>query len=292
VLRLTRWYQDEGSTEKRLRQFEISIDSPFTVLSCLAKQQLNELPLYDDPVNHSAQRPGTCGCPDAGIDTTTTGFNGSIPSVESWGEAFDINGTANLQPLAQPAQAHVHTSTPAVARPIHFLRRPSFNPPAFDADTAPPQLQTPPPSYESTVGTPSRNPLVDYFARLADAYSDDDTTDDEGLARSTSRSGRVNVPNPRTPGGRGPSRSMEIHREFMFRPEAVDRMQNAVAASSQEPLAEVGPLDETVPTSPASSIELEHVEVVRPRNETAPTTRPPRRESEMSRAAGVGFPRW
>jgi hypothetical protein len=41
-------------------------------------------------------------------------------------------------------------------------------------------------------------------------------TDDEDMNRATSR-GRVNVANPRTPGGRI-ARSMDIGRNFMFSP--------------------------------------------------------------------------
>lgn len=77
------------------------------------------------------------------------------------------------------------------------------------------------------IGTPSHDGLADYFARFADAYSDDDHTDDEDIVRGVSRNGRVNVPNPRTPGGRR-NRSMDINRNFMFRPEDVNkRLQNS-----------------------------------------------------------------
>ena len=55
--------------------------------------------------------------------------------------------------------------------------------------------------------------------RLADTYSDDDQSDNDEGPRHTSRTGRVNVANPRTPGGRVASRSMDIDRDFMFRPE-------------------------------------------------------------------------
>jgi len=48
-------------------------------------------------------------------------------------------------------------------------------------------------------------------------YEDDHMdTDDEDMNRATSR-GRVNVANPRTPGGRI-ARSMDIDRNFMFSP--------------------------------------------------------------------------
>jgi hypothetical protein len=115
-------------------------------------------------------------------------------------------------------------------RPIHLLRAPSFNPPAFDDDTAPPPAiemvesaestphPTPPPKYDVVVGTPSVDGLADYFSRLAehgycnDCDDDDDSDSDVSPPRILERSGRVNVAHPRTPGGRMPSRSMEIPR--------------------------------------------------------------------------------
>lgn len=124
---------------------------------------------------------------------------------------------------AMPSQAHLSAhGGNGVQRPIHLLRAPSFNPPAFDADDPPPPLPTPPPGYDMVIGTPSHDGLADYFARFADAYSDDDQTDDEETVRGVSRNGRVNVPNPRTPGGVR-NRSMDMGRNFMFRPEDVNR---------------------------------------------------------------------
>lgn len=127
-------------------------------------------------------------------------------------------------------------------RPIHLMRVPSYNPPAFDAEEPPPALAqevlTPPPNYDLIVGTPSVDGLADYFQRLADyedpdgtggscprmhgaavgeAVEDDsDSADEGGPARILERSGRVNVANPRTPGGRlVPSRSLEIERPVL-----------------------------------------------------------------------------
>jgi hypothetical protein len=60
-------------------------------------------------------------------------------------------------------------------------------------------------------------------------------TDDEDIARATSR-GRVNIANPRTPGGRI-ARSMDIDRNFMFTP-----------ASFNDTLRQQTPNDNTVPT--------------------------------------------
>jgi hypothetical protein len=73
------------------------------------------------------------------------------------------------------------------------------------------------------------------FCRLADAYSDDEHTDDEDtLTRTISRTGRVNVVNPRTPGGRVVSRSMDIDREFMFRTDIPSRLQEARALQRED----------------------------------------------------------
>jgi len=84
--------------------------------------------------------------------------------------------------------------------------------------------------YDIVVGTPSHDGLADYFQRLADF--DDEHTDDES-ERSTTRNGRVNVLNPRTPGGRVTSRSMDIDRGFMFRPEGFDpRLRNLRSGQS------------------------------------------------------------
>ena len=88
-------------------------------------------------------------------------------------------------------------------RPIHLLRAPSFNPPAFDDQEPPPALMTPPPQYD-TIASPT-NGLADYFARLSDTYDEDDGEENH-------RAGRVNI--PLTPGGRL-NRSMDIPRDWL-----------------------------------------------------------------------------
>ena len=138
------------------------------------------------------------------------------------------NGMANPATESQmslPNQTQSDTHEP---RPIHLLRAPSFNPPAFEEDSAPPPLEpilvsdelpthTPPPQYDVVIGTPSVDGMADYFSRLADYGFDDGNesgSDESDLTppRILNRSGRVNVAHPHTPGGRMPSRSMEISR--------------------------------------------------------------------------------
>ena len=86
-------------------------------------------------------------------------------------------------------------------RPIHLLRAPSFNPPAFEDSDPPPALITPPPQYDD-IASPTHG-LADYFARLSDAYDDED-------GHENHRAGRVLV--PLTPGGRL-NRSMDVRRD-------------------------------------------------------------------------------
>ncbi|KAF9877981.1 hypothetical protein CkaCkLH20_04557 [Colletotrichum karsti] len=237
VMRISRIDPEDPTGTKR-RHFEISIDSPFTVLNCRATQANTALPEYSGPDSLMAQsRQTSCGCPDA---ATIAGPPEGSPNNLSTSALTITDAAADLP--APPQAAHLPASptpTPAggrssppnsqtsvdpldnQARPIHLLRVPSYNPPAFDAETPPPPAenqtaQTPPPQYDVIVGTPSVDGLADYFARLADYGYDEpeeDSDSDEGPARISERGGRVNVAHPRTPGGRrAPSRSLEIQR--------------------------------------------------------------------------------
>lgn len=207
----------EDPAGKRRRHFEISIDSPFTVLNCRATQANTSLPEYSGAEQPMYRQQATCGCPDANIIATNpspASSTGTIPSTEP----SPLNVDAS--PLPPPPEAHIGTQAQAggtqpVQRPIHLMRYPSFAPPSFDEDDAPPPAATPPPQYDTVVGTPSVDGLADYFARLAD-YDDGDSDSGEEDIGPPSRiveHGRVNVANPRTPGGRMvPSRSVEIQR--------------------------------------------------------------------------------
>ncbi len=203
----------EDPAGKRRRHFEISIDSPFTVLNCRATHANTALPEYSGAEQPTYRQHASCGCPDAEIIATNpspASSTGTIPHVESISDSTGI-----ALPPAAHLQQHLVAGAQRPPRPMHLLRYPSFNPPAFDADDPPPPMPTPPPQYDVVVGTPSVDGLADYFARLAD-YDDADSDTDEDLttpSRLTERSGRVNVPNPRTPGMRAvPSRSLEIQR--------------------------------------------------------------------------------
>lgn len=249
VLRLSR-LDAEDPTGKRRRHFEISIDSPFTVLNCRATQANTALPQYSSPnCSNGYRQQSACGCPDSEVLATDPSPASSSGTLNEPSASSVLRQSA----LPLPQAAHLHTSTigsPTPSRPtsssdplrrvrdqaaqeqpprpIHLIRSPSHAPPGYETDVPPPALPadvapTPPPQYDVVVGTPSVDGLADYFARLADyedrddgASSDDSDETRYGPARTVSRSGRVNVSNPRTPGGRSiPSRSMEIERPFI-----------------------------------------------------------------------------
>lgn len=243
VMRISRLDPDDPSGTKR-RHFEISIDSPFTVLDCRATKANTYLPSYTGPAQQPDIFHSSCGCPDAHVVADQSPAASTIALETAEGEP----NVAEILPAA-PRAAHIHqpaheptssntspTRTPSEPapqhnpRPIHLLRVPSFNPPSFEDDTAPPPMlvgdgsdasspaMTPPPTYDTVVGTPSVDGLADYFARLADYGLDDNDSSsdgDETPPRILDRSGRVNVVHPRTPGGRMPSRSLEITRPPM-----------------------------------------------------------------------------
>lgn len=205
------------------RHFEISIDSPFHILSCRATQNNISLPAYTSP-QQSANDPHLfeCGCPGAARRrNSAVSF---VPTLNSLSSSNNNNSSSNRDDrgarpstptertvaahggLTRPPAAHIGgPNNHAVERPIHLLRAPSFNPPAFEEEEPPPQLATPPPQYD-TIASPTSG-LSDYFARLSDAYDDEEDTDDEAH-----RDGRVNI--PLTPGARV-NRSMDIGRTWV-----------------------------------------------------------------------------
>ena len=190
----------------RRRHFEISIDSPFHILSCRATQANTALPAYSSPqvATHGSQL-YECGCPGAAPRRNSP--SSFVPTLNSLNgaraSAANQEGEIQSPGLAHPQQAHIGGPTAhAVQRPIHLLRIPSFNPPAFEDEEPPPPLVTPPPQYDS-IASPTSG-LADYFSRLSDAYDDDN--DELHSSRS-----RVEV--PLTPGART-ARSMDVPRTW------------------------------------------------------------------------------
>lgn len=245
VMRISRVDHDDPEGKKR-RHFEISIDSPFTILNCRATRDNLMLPQYSNLNATSAGQQHVCGCPNAAATATMRAE--SSPSDEAR-EMPDVPETFVPPHLTRPPLAHLSGGGPQ--RPMHMLRQPSFNPPAFDDDTPPPPLPTPPPLYDLVIGTPSHDGLADYFARLGETYDDDDDdnhTDDEDANRASTR-GRVNVANPRTSSGRI-ARSMDIDRNFMFSPTASATLVRTPTGESQP---DTPPIETTIEPAPVEA---------------------------------------
>lgn len=201
VMRLSK--PDQNDPTKR-RHFEISIDSPFHILSCQATQANTALPAYSSPEPANDTRTPECGCPGAPVRRhSPTSF---VPTLSTMGRPRgDSDDSLSSAGLTRPPTAHISGPPEAnLSRPIHLLRVPSFNPPAFEDEEPPPPLETPPPLYES-IASPTSG-LADYFSRLSDAY-DEDSEGETGGSR------RVEI--PLTPGSRVNSRSMDERRTWL-----------------------------------------------------------------------------
>ncbi|TID18707.1 hypothetical protein E2P81_ATG05689 [Venturia nashicola] len=252
VMRLSK---PDAADPSRRRHFEISIDSPFHILSCRATQANTSLPAYTSPESSDAPQSLTeCGCPGSAIRRVSpTSFVPTLNSLnaagpppqfaESSASSSSSSSSASSQRrpysmfttpsggipgLARPETAHVGGPMHQQAvrpvshqpmRPMHIIRAPSFNPPAFEDEEPPPPLETPPPQYNDIV-TPSTDGMVDYFARLAEEYNTDEESDSEGGTSDsmisdggmmTPRGGRsrARVEIPLTPGSRRVNRSLD-----------------------------------------------------------------------------------
>ncbi|KAI9852401.1 MAG: hypothetical protein M1824_001990 [Vezdaea acicularis] len=199
VMRLSK--PDATDSSKR-RHFEISIDSPFHILSCRATQANTSLPAYSLPNNPSPSSStlAECGCPGARHRAHSL-----IPHPHIHVPNPTPHASEDTTAPAPPALAHAAPPHNAVQRPMHIIRNPSFNPPAFDAEDPPPALMTPPPQYDSIVRGGGTEGLADYFARLAD--EEDDRQENWGR-----NMGRMDL--PLTPGGRI-NRSMDEPRTWL-----------------------------------------------------------------------------
>ncbi|KAL8697193.1 MAG: hypothetical protein Q9201_007251 [Fulgogasparrea decipioides] len=202
VMRLSK--PDHVDPTKR-RHFEISIDSPLHILSCRATQANIALPAYTSPESVTLlTEHAECGCPGAqrrrnspsSLLPSSQTLNASTTSLDS--EEPHSAG------LTRPQAAHLHDPNARASRPIHLLRAPSFNPPAFEDTEPPPPMITPPPQYDSIVKGDPRGGLADYFSRLADEVGDEEV---DSISRS-----RMDL--PLTPGGRV-NRSMDERRTWL-----------------------------------------------------------------------------
>lgn len=201
---------DVTDSSKR-RHFEISIDSPFHILSCRATQANTALPAYSSPESTTLlTEHSSCGCP--GAPRRRNSPSSLLPTLNSLRLDTDVDASTNANNpptagLTRPPAAHVHDPNAGQNRPMHLLRTPSFNPPPFEDEDPPPPLMTPPPNYDSLVEGDPRGGLADYFARLAN-----EVAEDEDRRETMSPTARMEL--PLTPGGRM-NRSMDERRTWV-----------------------------------------------------------------------------
>ena len=197
----------DATDRTKRRHFEISIDSPLHILSCRATQANIALPAYTSPESATLlTEHAECGCPGALLrrNSPSSLFN-SIPASNASSTSVNVEPDLPSAGLARPQVAHLHDpNAGGVSRPMHLLRSPSFNPPAFSEDDPPPPLVTPPPNYDSIIEGDPRTGLADYFSRLADEMGDEET---DSISRT-----RMEI--PLTPGGRL-NRSMDERRTWL-----------------------------------------------------------------------------
>ncbi|KAI5782010.1 hypothetical protein FPQ18DRAFT_364368 [Pyronema domesticum] len=126
VIRISK--ADAENPEKR-RFFEITIDSPFHVLSCHVTNPNTQLPMYGTPSAENIDRRAICNC----------------------------------------AANRATRPTAPMDRPMHLIRAPSNLPPDYDEDSSPPPCMTPPPNYEGLFqgmnGQGMGCGMDDYFSR-------------------------------------------------------------------------------------------------------------------------------
>ncbi|SZF02510.1 unnamed protein product [Blumeria hordei] len=207
---LIRLSRADVADPSRRRHYEISVDSPISLLNCRASQANISLPEYSGLNPDTLGPQQICGC------TSTTQAAEALLAQTSSNDNHIVHentrSTTNSSSLAIPAQVYLSTGmAEGFRRPIHLVRSPSFQPPPFDAEEPPPPITTPPPLYDHVIGTPSHDGLADYFARL-DAY-EDELTDEEDNIPSV-RHGSV-VSDPRTAANHMP-RVIELNRDFIF----------------------------------------------------------------------------
>lgn len=187
------------------RHFEISIDSPFHLVSCLASRSNTALPAYSRPKPkvHVKRMMNDCNCEGALADQLAESDDST-----HWNNSGQNSGN-DSEPHSPGASAQDNSAAnyDSAMRPIHLIRAPSFGPPPFDAITPPPpdMLISPPPDYGS-IFQASENPFEDYFARLQIARKE------ENYEERHRRSSRVDI--PLTPNGRI-NRSMDVPRDWV-----------------------------------------------------------------------------
>src|SRR4051794_15554262 len=96
VMRISR-KDTESDDPKKRRHFEISIDSPFTILNCRATRDNLALPEYSGPDAGTIGRQHVCGCPNAPFNVSPASSSGEIPTLS------DLDGAGETPEIFVPA---------------------------------------------------------------------------------------------------------------------------------------------------------------------------------------------
>ncbi|TVY83650.1 putative arrestin-related trafficking adapter [Lachnellula suecica] len=124
IMRISKKDPEDPEGKKR-RHFEISIDSPFTILSCRATRDNLALPKYEEPPKTMDQQ-RTCGCPNA-APSNNPRRPSLVPDLapEQTLDGMPAGAENAVPGLARPPQAHLNNND-TVQRPMHIIRQPSF----------------------------------------------------------------------------------------------------------------------------------------------------------------------
>lgn len=150
VLRISKLDPDDPTGTRR-RHFEISIDSPFTILNCLATQANTSLPRYTgmDMSLADCCANSACGCNDATDDYASPSATSPTGS-----DALSFASELNAQMPMPPQAAHLHSST---------------HPPSSSSDDRSISVDTPP----TSVGASQTSLASSHAAHAAHtAYTD------------------------------------------------------------------------------------------------------------------------
>ncbi|KAL1863086.1 hypothetical protein VTK73DRAFT_6448 [Phialemonium thermophilum] len=151
VMRISR-ADPEDPAGKRRRHFEISIDSPFTVLNCRATQANTFLPQYSSgdgstvDIDFPHGQPMSCGCPDAvPVGVSPSSSTASLPTPDV--------GTPELHPSrprsaiidrvipsalpVPPQAAHTHDQSQATSHRVTALASSSTWPSSSSSSSSP-----------------------------------------------------------------------------------------------------------------------------------------------------------
>lgn len=176
-IRLSRADPSDEKKEKR-KHYEISIDSPIHVLSPLAAHANTLLPAYTHnhtdlppqspdviPIENSLDMMLSADAP-AHLESNLYKPDEMVPELRS-PQAQPFSPALSPQMAALSPQLTTYRSPPMLSpsmsqiqRPIHLIRRPSINPPPFEADSSPPPCEDQPPAYESLDGLLEPNDKV------------------------------------------------------------------------------------------------------------------------------------